>query len=240
MQILAIERFTDDRYAKNAKAYLRKNDRYILECHKRGIIQAYWSRGDRAGTVLMLEVDSLESVKKVLKSMPLVKKGIVTYNLVPLEPYQAQQMLQEEDELLTIVYVSEETSVTDKEALNKLLEKSRIRNEKLDITGILLYDEGSFFQLLEGKPRPVRALYKKICADKRHRNIAKITEFKTREKSFSDWSMGYVDIRKEDLQSIEGMNDFFQNSNSFHDLKDKQVQKILEAFRLGKWRQKIT
>jgi len=239
MQVLAIERFIDEKAAHNAQTLMKQNEPHIMQLYEEGIIQAYWSRGDRPGTVLLIESDSVESVKKILHAFPLVKQKIVTYNIVPLEPYQIEQLLAEDEEILTLVYVSEESYPMNQNVLNDILEHSRKHNTKVNISGVLLYENGSFLQLLEGKENRVRALYQKICKDTRHKHVAKIIEFKSRQKSFAEWSMGYANITADELEKIEGMNDFFQNDKCFSDLNHHQIEKLLQAFKYGKYRQKI-
>lgn len=239
MQVLAIERFTDPKYRDKAQDYFKKNEKYIMELYHKGIIRAFWSRGDQPGTVLMLEGISLDTLKKTLKSMPLVEKGILTYSLLPLEPYQSGMMLNDEQEVLTIVYASEAIEAFDKTALHELLSVARKKNEKLDITGILLYEDRSFLQIIEGRPSVIKALFNKIKKDSRHKHVAKILEFTSKQKSFDEWTMGHGMVTTDELESIEGMNDFFRSQMRFNDLKEQQVTKILDAFKEGKWRQKI-
>jgi muconolactone delta-isomerase len=240
MQVLAIERFTDAKYRDKAQGYFKKNEKHIMELYHKGIIRAFWSRGDQPGTVLMFEAESVEAVKKILKRMPLVEKKIFSYSILPLEPYQSTMMLDEEQEILTIVYASEATEAFNKESLHNLLETARIRNSKLDITGLLLYEDKSFLQVIEGRPSVIKALFNKIKKDSRHKHVAKILEITSHEKSFEEWTMGHGMVTIDELESIEGMSDFFSNQMRFNDLKDTQVKKILEAFRSGKWRQKIS
>jgi hypothetical protein len=58
--------------------------------------------------------------------------------------------------------------------LDEILLKSRVNNASLGITGILLFNLGSFFQVLEGEKVTVETLYEKISKDKRHNKTTKI------------------------------------------------------------------
>ena len=60
-----------------------------------------------------------------------------------------------------------------KEALEEILEQSRTNNAKAGITGILLFDSGAFFQVLEGGDEAVEALYARIQGDPRHHSVTK-------------------------------------------------------------------
>ncbi len=52
-----------------------------------------------------------------------------------------------------------------------LLSQSRKNNQKLNVTGILLYSCRRFVQLLEGEEQVVQELYSKIKTDIRHKDI---------------------------------------------------------------------
>jgi hypothetical protein len=56
------------------------------------------------------------------------------------------------------------------------------------------------------------------------------------ERSFSDWSMGYSSISKKELNSINGMNDFFKGGTCLADIDSGRAKKLLKAFLGGRWR----
>ena len=70
--------------------------------------------------------------------------------------------------LVHLVYTSIAAREFSKEDHTELLKKSRAANELLGVTGMLLFSEGNFFQVLEGEPEVVDALYTKISRDPRH------------------------------------------------------------------------
>jgi hypothetical protein len=236
MQIIAIERFTKEEYQKDSENYLKENQYLIQKFYQDGKVRSVWSRDDKAGTVLMIEADSMDNAKKLLLELPLVQKKITTFSFLPLKPYHLEPI---KNEYFTLVYVSAEATPLKQEDIYEILKKSRQNNAKLDITGILLYQHGSFFQVLEGKKEDVLHLYDKISEDERHNRIAKVATYITEEKTFSEWSMGYADISGEEIEKIDGLNDYFSNGNCFLDLQENQVKNLLAAFREGKWRQKI-
>jgi hypothetical protein len=121
----------------------------------------------------------------------------------------------------------------------QLLETARRVNAALDISGILLYEDKSFFQVLEGPPKAVKALYEKIGRDKRHYNVIKIIEEPIGTRSFSEWTMGYAGVTRKELQDIEGLNDFFSTQRCYIDLDQNRAKTLLEAFKSGKWRAAI-
>lgn len=142
-------------------------------------------------------------------------------------------------ELVHCIYSSAETTEFTREEIIALLEIARANNSKLNVTGILLYDSGSFFQVLEGEPDVVQSLYDKIGTDDRHGKVSKIVYEPIEERDFSEWTMGYVGVTREQLNSIDGLNDFFCGQQSYIDLDEGRAKTLLSAFKEGKWRAAI-
>ena len=140
-------------------------------------------------------------------------------------------------ELIHCIYCSAATDPQlSKEGLDEILEQSRTNNAKSDITGILLFDSGAFFQVLEGDEEAVEALYTIIERDPRHHKVSKLISERIEGRSFGDWSMGYPRVTKKDLAEIPGLNDFFAAGNSFLELEWGRAKTLLKAFQDGKWR----
>ncbi|HEY5718903.1 MAG TPA: BLUF domain-containing protein, partial [Gammaproteobacteria bacterium] len=62
--------------------------------------------------------------------------------------------------LYRLIYVSSATVELSLVQLNQLLQRARTKNAALEITGLLLYCDGSFLQLLEGPQGAVEQLYR--------------------------------------------------------------------------------
>jgi len=146
----------------------------------------------------------------------------------------------EKTELAHCIYSSAEAKTFTHEEIIALLEVARANNSQLGITGILLYDNGSFFQVLEGEPSVVQSLYDKIGTDNRHRAVSKIVYEPIEERDFSEWTMGYAGITREELNRIDGLNDFFCGQQSYIDLDEGRAKTLLNAFKEGKWRSSIS
>jgi len=141
-----------------------------------------------------------------------------------------------ENDLIHCIYCSAGTVRFGETEMLSLLEKAREANAALGVTGMLLYEQGSFFQVLEGPAESVDALYEKIFRDKRHRRITKIIREPIEARDFSEWTMGYAGISRRDLREIEGLNDFFLTRQCFTELDPGRAKKLLEAFKDGNWR----
>ena len=99
-----------------------------------------------------------------------------------------------------IVYVSTAVKLMHENQLFDILHNSRQHNAALNISGVLLYSEGTFIQVLEGKDGIIDALYLRIQADQRHKNVIKLIDEPITEKSFAQWLMGFAvtDTKKTD------------------------------------------
>jgi hypothetical protein len=73
-----------------------------------------------------------------------------------------------------LIYLSE--PVAGLNDLMEMISKAQKFNQSQDISGMLVIKSKSLFQLIEGPEEEVRALYKKIKGDKRHKNPGVIYE----------------------------------------------------------------
>lgn len=107
-----------------------------------------------------------------------------------------------------IVYVSTAVKPFDRAALLELLGKSRKNNAARDVTGMLLYKDGNFIQLLEGERAAVRSLYAIIKADPRHTGTIVLLEDEAEGRLFADWSMGFRDLSDPEVNSTPGYSQY--------------------------------
>ena len=142
--------------------------------------------------------------------------------------------------MIHIIYASVETESFAPAQLAKLLQQARAENERQELTGMLLYSDGNFFQVLEGEPEVVDALYAKLHHDKRHAQLTMIVREPIARRYFGDWSMGFTSVSSKELRGVEGLNDFFQDGSCFVGLDAGRGKKLLGAFADGRWRAKLT
>jgi len=76
--------------------------------------------------------------------------------------------------------------------LTNLLDQSRTKNKRLNITGLLVYHKREFMQLLEGNKDDIFSLYDTICKDGRNMQNHLIWEGSIQQRSFADWSMAFL------------------------------------------------
>ena len=136
-----------------------------------------------------------------------------------------------------IIYISAATEPFEDEAITELLKLARTNNGKRDISGLLVFHEGSFIQVLEGAKGAVKATFAKICSDPRHRDVQVLWEGPVEERSFESWSMGYKPTRS--INDVpEGFHPFLMSGFRRNDDTPDMARKALLAFREGRWRAK--
>jgi hypothetical protein len=141
--------------------------------------------------------------------------------------------------LILLAYSSRANRDFDQASLLELLTFARNFNSQHDLTGMLLYIDRTFFQILEGPPETLRPLYGRIEKDDRHTKLIKLLEIPIEQRTFSDWSMGYAKVTRQDLAEIPGLNDFFGRGSVFTELEEGKATVLLDAFREGKWRRRL-
>jgi Sensors of blue-light using FAD len=129
-----------------------------------------------------------------------------------------------------LVYVSSAASLFSEEELMDLLKKAREKNRTLDITGMLLYKDGNFMQLLEGPKDAVLALVAKIKLDPRHRGFIALLQEERIEREFSGWEMGFQKLDDRTSLEIPGYSHFFDlplSSEEFLQSPSKALKLLL-------------
>ena len=103
----------------------------------------------------------------------------------------------------TLCYVSHERAHLDKASLNEIFKKTMQYNAEKQITGVLLYKEGSFFQVLEGEKEELLCLMEKIKKDSRHHDLILIFD-KPSHRIFNTYKTGFSVIDKgEELERLK-------------------------------------
>jgi len=103
-----------------------------------------------------------------------------------------------------------------------LLEQSRARNERQNVTGMLLYGGGNFIQVLEGSEKDVDEIYKAIKGDERNKGNIVIEKSEITERTFPDWSMGFKHLARRDRSNIRGYTEFLERRMEPHEFTNKK------------------
>ena len=97
------------------------------------------------------------------------------------------------------VYCSRASEEVDDVEVDRIIEWSQRSNVDRDITGVLVFGSGVFFQWIEGPPAEVENLIASLHGDPRHYDIVSLDRgVEKRERLYPNWEMervGANDIR---------------------------------------------
>lgn len=140
------------------------------------------------------------------------------------------------ERVFQLVYASAAAVPFDTSQLEVLLSRARRHNSRRDVTGMLLYHEGSFFQVLEGPEAAVRRIFDRVSADPRHKEVMLVWQGDVETRQFGNWSMGFVNSKSDEI--AEGFSDFLKTMHTPADFMEEsaRAKQLLLAFRDGRWR----
>jgi len=96
--------------------------------------------------------------------------------------------------LVRLMYASRAAEGLKPDAVTAIARKSNAANPAHGITGVLCFSGAVFLQVLEGGRSQVSALYNRIAADTRHRDVVLLSYEEIAERRFAGWAMGQVNM----------------------------------------------
>jgi hypothetical protein len=87
MKILALEQEIPGTKNEDFTPHLKAEAVRVWELYQAGVLRELYFRQDRSEAVLVLECASVEEAHDALNSLPLVKEGLITFDVIPLVPY---------------------------------------------------------------------------------------------------------------------------------------------------------
>ena len=115
--------------------------------------------------------------------------------------------------LIQCIYSSAATPEFKEYEITPFLEKIRTANAKCGVTGMLLYIEGSFFQILEGPQDIVETLVQKIESDPQHKRVTIIVKEAVAARSFGS---GPWDTSRSGLRTLARSSVKMTSSTPLH------------------------
>lgn len=88
-----------------------------------------------------------------------------------------------------LIYVSTASTLPNARMIDDILDAAHRNNPALGLTGMLLWSDLTFAQLLEGPPDALDAMYARLLSDPRHRDLRLLSRWPVAGRLFSEWSM---------------------------------------------------
>jgi hypothetical protein len=87
MKFLALEQEVPGRTDEDYRPHLKAESLRLWELVQAGLVRETYFRSDRHTAVLVLECEDATRAHAALDSLPLVRSGLIVFELVPLVPY---------------------------------------------------------------------------------------------------------------------------------------------------------
>ena len=154
--------------------------------------------------------------------------------------------------LSQLIYTSQAIEGLSHASLQDIAVTAARFNSMVGISGLLVFDEGCFLQVLEGDDAAILPLYQHIKQDRRHRNVVKLIHEPIAKRRFAKWGMRLVAEGIADggeggeptptqpygsATALENWRELFI-TDAFAHITEDRVRTVLDAFARGRWHQR--
>jgi adenylate cyclase len=123
-----------------------------------------------------------------------------------------------------ITYISQLTPGVTAQDINAIAAVSVRNNQRLGVTGVLLYTAGIFFQIIEGEAATLDALYTKIAADPRHADVICLHSENMSARLYPHWDMHTINLDQADDPLTRPFKALLQHLGQTHQIIQKYTQ----------------
>jgi hypothetical protein len=86
------------------------------------------------------------------------------------------------------------TAIEVQAQIDSILASARRNNARDGVTGALLFSDGCFAQVLEGRRADIEAIFEVIQCDTRHRDVTILHLHPVERRSYAEWAMAFAGI----------------------------------------------
>ena len=127
-----------------------------------------------------------------------------------------------------ICYVSTASKELSQADIASLFKTVRQKNDTMGVTGILMFSEGNFFQIMEGEHETIIHLFNRIKLDSRHYNIIKILEKPIDNPYFDHYYSGFTTISNHEER--HRLQNFLDNEKDVNPDSYKSISYLAQKF----------
>lgn len=130
--------------------------------------------------------------------------------------------------LKTICYLStSEFYITEKD-IDDIFQNASNYNSQNSITGLLLYNQRNFFQVIEGREKVIDGLFCKIQNDNRHKDIIVVEQSIIEQRFFGHYEGGFVTMKH--VRDCEGLKKYLDKMSVSDSSSYKKIVNIINNF----------
>jgi len=128
----------------------------------------------------------------------------------------------------TICYVSALELNVSAPNLKEMFSNIKNKNISTNISGVLLYKNENFLQIIEGEEKTVNALFSKIKKDNRHSHIITLIDFPIPQRLFKEYKTSFSIVKSSnEFNALFEYIDWLKHADSSCAIK---AIKVLETF----------
>lgn len=114
------------------------------------------------------------------------------------------------DLIIRTVYLSTAVGVLRADELDRIWLRAKAANAGAGVTGLMLFHQGVFLQVLEGPAAGVASLMERIRRDRRHSGIVILESGEVSERAFASSPMHYISARNLSAGEKQAFTDLHQ------------------------------
>ena len=128
-----------------------------------------------------------------------------------------------------ICYISNINQTLTSDNINDLVTSVIRKNNQYNITGLLLIQNGHFFQIIEGHPDKIDLLYSNITEDQRHNGIIKLLDKTIDGRIFDEYNSGKFSIMT-DYKGLKKLYLYFNWITNANYLPADEIMSLTKNF----------
>jgi hypothetical protein len=137
------------------------------------------------------------------------------------------------EDLIQVIYVSSVVTGISEHDTVKFLNEARKANRKNDVSGLMLYIDGCFLQLLEGEAANVDSVCRTIFRDQRE--MRGIFREAIAEREFPEWTMGFEAVAPLEAARLLGEPLLFDSVSRAVQMKAHSAKTLLSIIGRRRW-----
>ena len=137
--------------------------------------------------------------------------------------------------LKRLIYISSAVTELVPAQLRDILNGARANNRKHQVTGLLLYHDGTFIQVLEGQANTVDTTFARIRRNGLHSGILILSQAEVSDRLFAEWHMAFAQpnrLLQEEEDGVVAFKTVVDDLQSLED-RDPRVAILLRTYLSG-------
>lgn len=122
-----------------------------------------------------------------------------------------------------LIYISAAKAGVGEVEMHDILTEAILNNELHNLTGLLVYNDAMFIQMLEGEKKDVEFIYEKIKKDERHFDVRILSSGPSVQRYFPHWRMALEVTLEKTFRQLEAFESLNEASNFLEGIPDDHI-----------------